>query len=66
MNLDDVIPNPQHRLRHSRVVGAPPSAVGMSWPAWDAFRTVGDRGGIVGVRDQLSDELGGLRWRITI
>jgi hypothetical protein len=30
------------------------------------FRSVRDRGGIVGVPDQLSEELGGLRWPITI
>jgi len=27
MNLDDVIPEPQHRTRHTRVVGAPPEVV---------------------------------------
>ena len=30
MNLDDVIPNPQYRICHFRVVGAPRSAVWMS------------------------------------
>jgi hypothetical protein len=34
MNLDDVIPNPQYRICHSRVVGAPPSAV------WDELHAV--------------------------
>src|SRR5512132_581117 len=34
MNLDDVIPNPQYRICHSRVVGAPPSAV------WDELQGV--------------------------
>lgn len=30
----------------------------------DASGSVRDRGGIVGVADQLSEELGGLRWHI--
>jgi len=34
MNLDDVIPEPEHRTRHSRVVGAPPEVV------WDALHGV--------------------------
>jgi hypothetical protein len=34
MNLDDVIPNPQYRMRHARVVGAPPSVV------WDELHRV--------------------------
>ena len=34
MNLDDVIPNPQYRMRHARVVGAPPSVV------WDELHKV--------------------------
>jgi hypothetical protein len=34
MRLDDVIPNPEYRLRHSRVVGAPPSVV------WDDLHRV--------------------------
>jgi hypothetical protein len=34
MNLDDVIPNPQYRICHSRVVGAPPSVV------WDELHRV--------------------------
>jgi hypothetical protein len=34
MNLDDVIPNPQYRICHSRLVGAPPSAV------WDELHGV--------------------------
>jgi hypothetical protein len=34
MNLDDVIPNPQYRICHSRVVGAPRSAV------WDELHGV--------------------------
>jgi hypothetical protein len=34
MNLDDVIPNPQYRMCHSRVVGAPPSVV------WDELHGV--------------------------
>jgi hypothetical protein len=27
MKLDDAIPNPQYRMRHSRIVGAPPTVV---------------------------------------
>jgi hypothetical protein len=34
MNLDDVIPNPQHRMCHARLVGAPPSVV------WDELHGV--------------------------
>src|SRR3989441_4079851 len=34
MNLDDVIPNPEYRLCHSRVVRAPPSVV------WDELHRV--------------------------
>jgi hypothetical protein len=34
MNLDDVIPNPQYRMCHSRVVGAPPGVV------WDELHGV--------------------------
>jgi len=34
MNLDDVIPEPEHRTRHSRVVGAPPEVV------WDELHGV--------------------------
>jgi hypothetical protein len=34
MNLDDVIPEPDHRTRHSRVVGAPPEVV------WDELHGV--------------------------
>jgi hypothetical protein len=34
MSLDDEIPNPQYRLCHSRVVGAPPSVV------WDELHRV--------------------------
>jgi hypothetical protein len=34
MNLDDVIPEPQHRSRHSRVVGAPSEVV------WDELHAV--------------------------
>jgi hypothetical protein len=34
MNLDDVIPNPQYRMCHARVVGAPPSVV------WDELHRV--------------------------
>jgi hypothetical protein len=34
MNLDDVIPNPHHRMCHSRIVGAPPTVV------WDELHRV--------------------------
>jgi len=34
MNLDDVIPEPDHRTRHSHVVGAPPEVV------WDELHRV--------------------------
>jgi len=34
MNLDDVVPNPEYRIRHTRVVGAPPSVV------WDELQHV--------------------------
>jgi hypothetical protein len=34
MNLDDVIPEPEHRIRHSRDVGAPPEVV------WDELHRV--------------------------
>ena len=34
MNLDDVIPEPEHRTRHSRAVGAPPEVV------WDELHGV--------------------------
>ena len=34
MNLDDVVPNPQSRICHARVVGAPPSVV------WDELQRV--------------------------
>jgi hypothetical protein len=34
MNLDDVIPNPHHRMCHSRIVGAPPTVV------WDELYRV--------------------------
>ena len=34
MTLDDVIPNPQYRMCHARVVGAPPSVV------WDELHEV--------------------------
>jgi hypothetical protein len=34
MNLDDVIPNPHHRMCHSCIVGAPPTVV------WDELYRV--------------------------